>query len=316
MNIFDLLIIQPIFNLLIGLYSIIPGGDFGVSLIVFTILVRFALYPLVKRQLHQSKAMRKLQPQLAKIKAEAKGNKQLETTLMMDLYKRNGVSPFRSILILFIQLPIFIAIFQVVRIFTYNRERIETFTYDFMKGIEPVKEIINNPENFNEKLFGFIDLTENALVNYWILLIAVLAAVTQYYMSKQLMPQSENKRGLREIMSEAAEGKQADQAEMNAIIMGKMTKVFPFIMLFIMIGLPGALVLYYAVSNMVAVVQQKYILGQDEDELEELAEEAEEAAKAEKKSVKKQPKRAAAKSKKTPNITRITAKDTSKKRRK
>lgn len=316
MNIFDLLIIQPIFNLLIGLYSIIPGGDFGVSLIVFTILVRFALYPLVKRQLHQSKAMRKLQPQLAKIKAEAKGNKQLETTLMMDLYKRNGVSPFRSILILFIQLPIFIAIFQVVRIFTYNRERIETFTYDFMKGIEPVKEIISNPENFNEKLFGFIDLTENALVNYWILLIAVLAAVTQYYMSKQLMPQSENKRGLREIMSEAAEGKQADQAEMNAIIMGKMTKVFPFIMLFIMIGLPGALVLYYAVSNMVAVVQQKYILGQDEDELEELAEEAEEAAKAEKKSAKKQPKRAAVKSKKTPNITRITAKDTSKKRRK
>lgn len=316
MNIFDLLIIQPIFNLLIGLYSIIPGGDFGVSLIVFTILVRFALYPLVKRQLHQSKAMRKLQPQLAKIKAESKGNKQLETTLMMDLYKRNGVSPFRSILILFIQLPIFIAIFQVVRIFTYNRERIETFTYDFMKGIEPVKEIISNPENFNEKLFGFIDLTENALVNYWILLIAVLAAATQYYMSKQLMPQSENKRGLREIMSEAAEGKQADQAEMNAIIMGKMTKVFPFIMLFIMIGLPGALVLYYAVSNMVAVVQQKYILGQDEDELEELAEEAEEAAKAEKKSAKKQPKRAAARSKKTPNITRITAKDTSKKRRK
>ena len=62
MNIFDLLIVQPIFNLLIGLYSIIPGGDFGVSLIIFTVLVRFALYPLIKKQLHQTQAMKKLQP--------------------------------------------------------------------------------------------------------------------------------------------------------------------------------------------------------------------------------------------------------------
>ena len=78
MNIFELLIIQPIFNLLIGIYSIVPGGDFGISLIIFTILVRLALFPLVKKQLHQTKAMKKLQPKLAKIKAEAKGDKQLE----------------------------------------------------------------------------------------------------------------------------------------------------------------------------------------------------------------------------------------------
>lgn len=312
MNIFDLLIIQPIFNLLIGLYSIIPGGDFGVSLIIFTILVRFALYPLVRRQLHQTKMMRKLQPQLAKIKADNKGNKQLETTMMMDLYKQNGVNPFRSILILFIQLPIFIAIFQVVRIFTYDRDRIETFTYEFLKGLEPIQQIIASPENFNERLFGVVDLTQNALADYWILVIALIAAVTQYYMSKQLMPHTENKKSFRQIMNEAAEGKQADQAEMNALIMSKMTKVFPFIMLFIMIGLPGALVLYYAVSNLVAVVQQRHVLNQDEEELEELAEEAQAAEKS-KKVAKKQPKRA---TKKSPQITRITAKDTRKKRRK
>ena len=78
MNIFDILIVQPIFDLLIGLYSIIPGGDFGVSLIIFTIIVRFVMYPLVKKQLHQTRIMRKLQPQLAKIKKQAKGNSRTE----------------------------------------------------------------------------------------------------------------------------------------------------------------------------------------------------------------------------------------------
>ncbi len=312
MNIFDLLIIQPIFNLLIGLYSVIPGGDFGVSLILFTILVRIALFPLVKKQLHQTKTMRKLQPELSRIKKETKGNKQLETAMMMDLYKKHGVSPFRSIMILFIQLPIFIALYQVIRIFTYDRARIEEFTYSFLENLAPIKELIENPDNFNEKLFGVIDLTENALANGWIMAIALVAAATQYYMSKQLMPKTDGQKGFREIMSEAAEGKPADQAEMNALVARKMTKVFPFIMLFIMIGLPGALVLYYAVSNLVAVIQQSSVLKHDEEDLEELAEEAFE------KDSKKQHQATDTtkkKSKNTPNIRRITAKESRKRRK-
>lgn len=313
MNIFEVLIIQPIFNLLIGLYSIIPGGDFGVSLILFTILVRLLLYPLVKKQLHQTKTMKKLQPQLAKIRAETKGNKQLERVRMMDLYKQHGVSPFRSIFILFIQLPIFIALYQVINIFTYNRDRVAELTYNFLEGIQSIQDIIANPSQFDEKLLGVIDLTQSAVgggtFNLGILAIAIIAALAQYYTSRQLMPQAENKKGFREIMSEAAEGKQADQAEMNALIMGKMTKVFPFIMLFIMIGLPGALVLYYAVSNLVAVAQQTFILRHDEEDLEELAESATEDMKT---STKKQFKKA---SKNTPKVTRITAKDTHSKRR-
>ena len=310
MNIFETLIIQPIFNLLIVLYSIIPGGDFGITLIVFTILVRGALYPLVKRQLHQTKAMKKLQPQLAKIKAETKGNKQLESARMMDLYKEHGVNPFRSILILFIQLPIFIALYQVIQVFTYNRDRIEELTYNFLENLEPIRQLIENPSQFNEKLFGVIDLTASAIgggtINFSILAIAIIAAIAQFYQSRQLMPHSENKKSFKEIMGEAAEGKQADQAEMNALIMGKMTKIFRFIMLFIMISLPGALVLYYAVSNLVAVAQQTYILRHDEEDLEELADAVPVDNK--KKQFKKQ-------AKSTPKVTRITAKDTGRKGR-
>jgi YidC/Oxa1 family membrane protein insertase len=303
-NIFDLLVVQPIFNLLIGLYSIIPGGDFGISLIIFTIFVRFALYPLVKKQLHQTQAMKKLQPELARIKRQAKGNRQLEGMQMMELYKKHGVNPFRSIGILLIQLPIFIALYHVIQIFTQHREQIAKFTYSFMENIAPIKQLIDQPDQFNEKLLGVVDLTKAAITTNgvdWILVgLAIVAAATQYVMSKQTMPHSEPTKGLRQVMAEAAEGKQADQAEMNAIVMTKMMKVLPFMMFFIMISVPGALALYYAVSNMVAMAQQAYLLKQDEEELEELAEDAP-------KTHKKATAKAREKVAKTATITRIKA---------
>lgn len=312
MNIFDILIVQPIFNLLIGLYSIIPGGDFGISVIIFTVFVRFALYPLVKRQLHQTQAMKKLQPQLAKIKQRTKGNKQLESMQMMELYKENGVSPFRSIGILLIQLPIFIALYTVIRIFTEHRDQINTFTYGFMHSLEPVKQLITHPEQFNEKLLGVVDLTKTAFsnghVDIFLVILAVIAAITQYIMSKQTMPHNESKKRLRDILSEAGDGKQADQTEMNAIVMGKMMKVMPFFMFFIMVSLPGALALYYATSNIVAVLQQAHLLKQDEAELIQLADDAPVPVAGKKATAK-----ARQKSAQSATVTRIVAKDTSKK---
>lgn len=316
-NIFDLVIVQPIFNLLIGLYAIIPGHDFGVAIIIFTVIVRFLMYPLTKSMLHQSKAMRKLQPELKRIKKEAKGNRQLESMQMMELYKKHGVSPFRSIGILLIQLPIFIALFHVIQIFTQHIDEIQKYTYDFLEGFGPIASVIQNPESFNEKLFGIIDLTKpafhNGTVEIFLVLLAVAAAYTQYIMSKQTSPQAKSKKGLRQIMAEAAEGKQADQSEMNAVVMGKMTTILPFFMFFIMISVPGALALYYAVSNMVAVAQQAYLLKQDEEELEEIAETPTPKPK---KTTKKSAKKSSPASKSEDNVVRIVAKDSRSKRRK
>ena len=69
MSLFDTLIVQPIFNLLVAIYGVIPGGDFGISLIIFTIIVRFLMWPLVKKQLHQTKVMRQIQPELKRQQA-------------------------------------------------------------------------------------------------------------------------------------------------------------------------------------------------------------------------------------------------------
>ena len=140
--------------------------------------------------------------------------------------------------------------------------------------------------------------------------LALIAAATQYVMSKQTMPQAENKKRLRDVMAEAADGKQADQSEMNAIVMGKMTKVLPFFMFFIMISVPGALALYYAVSNLVAVAQQGYLLKKDEEEMEEIADEPSLAPS------KKATAKAREKAAKTATITKIKASDTKKKEKK
>jgi len=308
-NIFDLLVIQPIFNLLIGLYSIIPGGDFGISVILFTVLVRFALYPLLKRQLHQTKLMRKLQPELKRIKKATKGNRQLESMQMLELYKKHGVSPFRSILILLIQLPIFIALYNVIQIFTLHRDQIASFTYNFLEGVPAISQLIKHPDQFNEKLLGIVDLTKPAIgshgVDVVLVLLAVVAAATQYVMSKQTMPQTDSKKRLRDIMSEAANGKQADQADMNAAVMGKMMKFLPIFMFFIMITIPGAIALYYGVSNIVAVLQQSYLLRQDTEEMEGIADEVKPAPK-------KATTKAREKAAQEATVTRIIAKPTKK----
>jgi len=308
-NIFDIVIVQPIFNMLLFIYSLIPGGDFGIALIVFTILVRLALWPLVKKQLHQVKAMQKLQPELVKIKKQTKGNRQAESVQMMELYKKHDVSPFRSIGILFIQLPIFIALYQVIQIFTLHIDEVSKYTYGFMLNLGPVKELIANPSSFNMELFGLIDLTKKAIItnplviNWALLALAIVAVITQYIMSKQTMPKQASDKRLRDVMKEAADGKQADQSEMNAIVMNKMMKFLPIMMFFVMISLPGALALYYTVSNLVAVIQQGSILRKDTEEMIELAEKADD-----------QPKKATAKARakqaQEGKITRITAKDT------
>jgi YidC/Oxa1 family membrane protein insertase len=312
MNIFDIVIVQPIFNLLIGLYSVVPGGDFGVAIIIFTVFVRFALYPLTRSMLHQSRAMRKLQPQLRKINKQAKGNRQLAAMQQMELYKKHGVKPFRSIGILLIQLPIFLALYRVIQIFTMHRDEIAKYTYDFLEGIPAIGAVVRHPDQFNEKLFGFVDLTKAAIYqggfDLLLITLALVAAYTQYIMSKQTMPQTESNKRLRDIMAEAAEGKQADQAEMNAIVMGKMTKILPFMMFVIMVSLPGALALYYATSNIVAVIQQAYLLKQDEEELEEIAEEPV------KKTGKKATAKARVKAARDANVVKIVATDKGRKK--
>jgi len=275
MSIFDIILVQPIFNILVFIYGILPGHDFGISLIIFTILVRFLMWPLVKKQLNQTKIMRALQPELSKIKAKTKGNKQLEAQLMMELYKEKGVNPFGSIGLLLVQLPIFIALFAVVRLITENPDNIDKYTYAFLDHLPAVQSAIS--DGFQASLLGVLDLPKHAIepgsgAIYWPLMImAVIAAILQFIQSKQLLPEPKEKKKLRELLKEQAAGKEVDQSEMSALVTNKMSWLFPILTFVVAIYLAGALVIYLMVTSLVAVIQQYIVLKKDETELDKIS---------------------------------------------
>ena len=78
----DFLIVNPIINILLVIYNFI--GDFGVAMILFTVLVKFLSWPLVKKQFLQAKLMRKIQPELTEIRKHCNGNKQLEAIHLLQ----------------------------------------------------------------------------------------------------------------------------------------------------------------------------------------------------------------------------------------
>lgn len=285
MGLFDTILIQPIFNILVFIYGVIPGHDFGVALILFTILIRILMWPVVRKQLHQTKLMRKLQPEVAKIKKRTAGNKQLEAQLMMELYRERGVNPFSSIGMLLLQLPIFIALYGVVNSITSNHQNIPKYTYDFLQNIPFIKDLVANPESFNDSLFGIVDLSRTALTNgvYWpILILAIAAAALQFIQSKQLLPQVKEGRKLRDMLKDQAAGKQIDQSEMSALMSSRMVYLFPVLTFFISIYLAGALVLYLATTSAVAIFQQARALREDVEDMEEIAERKTKTAKTKK----------------------------------
>lgn len=314
-ELFQTFVLDPIFNLLLALYSVVPGGDFGVAIILFTVIVRTIMYPLLRKQLNQTALMRKLQPQLAKIKKAAAGNRQLEAMQQMELYKKYGVKPFSSIGVLLIQLPIFIALYQVIQIMTMHRDQVARHAYDVIEKLAPIQQIIQHPEQFNQHALGFIDITRTAMgkdgIDIALFILAIIAGATQYIISKQIMPTTGKKRTIRQIMADAAEGKQADAADMNTAIASNMATIMPFFMFFIMINLPGALALYYVISNIIQMAQQHYILKQDEVEMDEIADEVRVAQPARKATAK-----ARARAAREGSVTRIVAKDSGRKKEK
>lgn len=271
---FNTLVVQPVFNLLVLIYALLPGHNFGLAIILFTIVVRLLMWPLVKKQLHHAKAMRELQPDLKRIKKEAKGDRQKESAMTMALYKEKEINPFSSIGLLIVQIPVLIALYSGINKIIKDPQSVIDFAYPFVQKIGNLPELATNIDNFDSTLFGFIDLTKAALVPgggiYWpAMLLVIGSAVTQYYQSKQLMPSDKDARKLKDILKDAGSGKQADQSEVNNAV-SRGTRFFIPAMIFIFtVNLPSALSLYWLTSGIVAIIQQSRVLGREEKILEE-----------------------------------------------
>lgn len=267
---FTTLIVQPIFNLLVLIYTLLPGHNFGLAIIIFTIVIRLLLWPLVKKQLHHAKAMRSLQPELKKIKAAAKGDRRKESQLTMELYKEREINPFASLGILLAQIPILIGLYLGLVKLINDPKQIVEFAYPVIQNMSWMKELGSDISKFDATLFGWVDLTRPALGDGGLylpaFLIVVAGAVAQFFQSRQLMPQSKDARSLRKILREAGQGKQADQSEVNAAVGRATLYLIPGLVFIFGLNLASALPLYWLVSAVVALGQQTLILREDAEE--------------------------------------------------
>jgi YidC/Oxa1 family membrane protein insertase len=238
---FNTILVHPLFNLLAIIYAYV--GDFGIAVILLTLVIRGALWPLFTRQLHSQKALQELQPELKRIKEQAKGDKTLEGQLTMELYKEREINPFASFLPLLVQLPIFFALFYVLRDIVKPGE-LEKVAYPFVKSLPAIAAIISHKATFHPTLLGLIDLTKGSVV------LAAIAGAVQFVQTKQITPKHQ-------------------PGDQQAQIMNFMVYMFPALTFFIGLSLPSALPLYWATSSLVAILQQYLVLKRDVRELEE-----------------------------------------------
>lgn len=269
---FTTLIVQPIFNLLVFIYGILPGHNFGLSIILFTVLVRLMMWPLVKKQLHQTKAMRELQPELKRIKKEAGGDRQKESLMMMELYKEREINPFASIGLLLVQIPIFLGLYSGLHRIVVSPKAILDFSYSFINHLPWLETLAKDIGKFDSTLLGIVDLTRSAIGKsggiYWPAMIIVAAsAVVQYYQAKQLMPEADKSKSLRKLLGEAGQGQQADTADINAAVSRSTRFMLPAFIFLVTVNIASALSLYWLVSGLVAFIQQDRVLNQDKNEM-------------------------------------------------
>lgn len=354
-NLIDLIIVRPIVNIQFMIFNLVH--DFGLAIIILALLVKLFMWPLTKKQLVQTRLMRKIQPELVKIRKNCNGNKQLESLQTMDLYKRYNVKPFSSLLVLVIQLPIFIAVFSAIRVIAtpLPNDNLSNRVYSFVayegsevakleeKQIAYLADLSNNEipteekiaYDFHPELFGVIDLTAKAsdVINpakfswsaVFMLAISIAASVSQYFVAKQQSssPKSEKNKKFREILKEAKDGKEVEDSDISNLATGQMAKMMPIMMFVIMFNLHGALAFYYFLSNIFTILQQKLIYSKVRDEMDDNTDKAilRELKKTEsgKKIARGEKIREAevVENKKTgTKITRISARDDKKKRRK
>jgi YidC/Oxa1 family membrane protein insertase len=226
-ELFNQLLYAPLFNLLVFLYNIIPGNDIGIAIILLTVAIKLILLPLSIKSTKSQKALQDLQPKMEEIKKQYKDKKEEQAKALMELYKSEKVNPLSSCFPLLIQLPFLIAVFQILR----NGFKAES--------LDMVYPFISRPEVLNSVSFG-VDLAENNIV------LAVLAGGAQYWQTKMLMHKKQP--------IKSGGGKDENMA---SIMNKQMMYMMPVLTVFIGIGLPGGLTLYWLATTLLMVAQQK-----------------------------------------------------------
>ncbi len=230
-TIFNKILYQPLFNGLILLYQYLPGHDFGIAVIILTVLIRILFYPLMFQSIKSQKVLTELQPKIQEIQNKYKDDKEKQMKETMALYQKEKINPFGGCLPLLIQLPILIALFQV-----------------FARGLRP-EEMVNlygfvpSPGLIDPTFLGIINLAQPNLI------IAALAGITQFFQTKMISPKSPKIKQERDFSSQFSE-----------MIQKQTLYFFPIFTIFILWKLPSAIGLYWTITTLFSIIQQYLIL--------------------------------------------------------
>ncbi len=228
-QIFNAILYQPILNIFVLLYNIVPGHDLGVVIIIITILIRLVLYPLTSSSIKAQKSLQDLQPKIEELKAKHANDKQALAQATMELYKTHQVNPFKSCLPMLIQLPILIALYLVLQNGLQSSD-LSTSIYPF----------IHNPGTLNPISLKFFDLSKP---NY---ILAVLAGVAQFLQARSMTTKKAPK----------VAGSGAKDEDMMAVMNKQMLYFMPVMTILIGFRIPAGLTLYWFFSTVLAWLQQ------------------------------------------------------------
>jgi len=223
-QIFHSFIYQPIYNALILLYNVIPGHDLGVAIILLTIVVRFLLYPISKKQIESQKKLQDLQPEIKKLQDKYKGDKEKQGRALMDFYKEKKVNPASGCLPLVVQIVFFIALYQAF-----------IAGINFNSACSDLYKSVACPDSINVNFFGILDLAKPNIV------LAIIAAAGQFIQTKMMMTKNPVP---------------AKKGDFSSIMTQQMLYLGPLLTLFIGMRFPAGLALYWVVNTLFAIVQQ------------------------------------------------------------
>lgn len=222
---FQTIFSTPLFNGLIFLYNTIAFQDFGLAIIFLTLLIRVILFPIFYKSAENQILIQRLQPELNKIQHDHKDNREKQAQAMMDLYRKHKVNPFSGFLLLLVQLPILIALYQVF---------LKEFSPDSFNNLY---DFIQKPVNFNTGFLGLLDLEKPSI------LMVSLAVVAQYFQGYLVLPKKRS-------------GKEESAPERMA---RQMVYFGPLMTIIIFVNLPAAIGLYWLVTSAFSITQQIYI---------------------------------------------------------
>ncbi len=240
---FHELIYRPLYNVLIFIYNALPFDDFGIAIIVVTLLLKLVLIPLSKKQIESQKKMQALQPKIKEIQEKYKKDKEKQSRALMELYKTSKTNPFAGCVPIIVQLVFLIAIYRVL----FNIS-----TAGLVVNPGDLYSFVRNPGQINQFFMGIISLSSAvdvkhiALANVPQVLLIFAAAFSQYIQMKMMMDK----------MPAGAGAKESDFAQ---IMSKQMLYLGPVLTLVIGFQFPSGVALYWLVSTVFMIVQQYYL---------------------------------------------------------